>query len=225
MRPVPWKTSDVAFGISLAGVGILVLVVIYRAVSADVESGRGFAILGGTAYGIVLLACWFMGPIRHRTSVGSLGLKPPSPGRYLQPSLLLLVLGASLGFLILYAGLLSLLGWEDLLPRSQADDILLEGPWIIGSFALVVLWGPLAEELFFRGFIFPGLVGWMGVRHAAVASSLLFALFHVDPKVMVPFFAIGMLLAWLYHRTGSLWNCFAAHAIWNGVALSISVWV
>ena len=84
--------------------------------------------------------------------------------------------------------------------------------------------GPLAEEIFFRGFVLSGLAGRWGFLPAAIASSLLFALAHIDPRVMVPIFVIGLFLAWLYHKTGSIWSSFAAHGSWNALALSISVW-
>ena len=221
---VPWKTSDVVIGMALVAFGILVLIIIYGAIGADPDSASGIAIIAGIAYALVMLVSWSMGPARHRESLRSLGLRLPAAGSYLQILLLLvLFVGASVLFLALYKGLLSLLGWDDLLPTAQTDEIVLEGPAVIGSFALIVLWGPVAEEIFFRGFIFPGLAGRTGVGLAAVLSSLLFAISHIDPRLIVPFFPIGILLAWLYHKTGSLWSCIAAHAIWNALAFSVSV--
>ena len=224
LRPVPWKTTDVALGISMVVVGLAILIIIYGAIGADPRSALGLIVIGGVIYGTMLFACWVIGPVKYGVSLGSLGLKLPPSRSYPQLLLpLLFVLGANVVVVVLYAGVLSLLGLEDLQPRSQVEDIILKGPAVIGSFALVVLWGPLAEEVFFRGFVFPGLKGWTGGIGAAVASSLLFALVHLDLRVMIPFFVIGLLLAWLYHRTGSLWTCLIAHAAWNAVAFSLSL--
>ena len=221
LRPVPWKTFDVAMGIALVVVGLVVLVIIYLAVISDPQSGVGFIIAGGATGGILILGSLVIGPVRYGASLGSLGLKPQAPSSYFHLILPLLVLAASLAFSVLYASLMSLLGWDVL--ESPLEELDLEGPTVIGGLALVVvLWGPLAEEVFFRGFVFSGLMGQMGFARAAVASSLLFALFHLDPRVMVPIFVTGMLLAWLYHRTGSLWSCCAAHAMQNALAFSIS---
>ena len=224
-QTVPWKGSDVAIGIGLVVMATVVLLIIYQVIGADPASGLGITIFAGIVYAIVLLASWIMGPIRYRTSLGSLGLRLSASKSFpLVLLLVILVLLASLAFLMVYTGLLSLLGWDNFLPSSeQTDDIVLEGPAIIASVVLIVLWAPLVEEVFFRGFIFPGLAGRMGVALAAVTSSILFAVVHVDPAVMVPFFVIGILLAWLYRKTLSLWSCFAVHATWNGVALAISV--
>jgi len=221
LRPVPWKTSDVILGLGLVVVSVLVVVFIYRALGEDPGSGLGLAVIGGTTYGIVLLASWLMGPVRYGASLRSLGFRLPTPRGYLQLLLPLLVLGASLAFTGVYARLVSLLGWE--MPRTLPKEFVLEGPALIGSFAVVVLWGPLAEEVFFRGFIFSGLTGRYGFARAAVASSLLFALAHGALEVIAPIFVTGMLLAWLYHRTGSLWGCVGAHALQNALVFSITV--
>ncbi|MED5568055.1 MAG: CPBP family intramembrane glutamic endopeptidase, partial [Chloroflexota bacterium] len=49
-----------------------------------------------------------------------------------------------------------------------------------------------------------------------------FSSFHIlfSIGVLVPIFVTGMLLAWLYHRTGSLWPGIAAHAGLNALAVS-----
>lgn len=225
--PVPWRTFDVGIGIALAIVGLVVLSVLYAITYLALDKDTGFtsalAVVGGGAYAMMLAISWIVGPARHGTSLGSLGLRLPSYMSYYQLAIPVLVLAASLTFTGLYIGLMSLLGWD--VPESLPEDFDIEGPTMIGGFfALVVLWGPLSEEVFFRGFMFPGLMGWMGVRGAAVASSLLFALAHGQWNLMLPIFATGMLLAWLYYRTGSVWSCFAAHGMQNALAFSIALW-
>ncbi len=86
---------------------------------------------------------------------------------------------------------------------------------------LVVLVGPAAEEIFFRGFCFAGLVGRWGFWGAAGASSALFGLAHVDPALMGPAFVSGLVFAWAYWRTGSLWPVVLAHVARNAVALGV----
>lgn len=219
---VPWKTSDVFMGLVLVAVGFVVLIIVYVSLTVDPEIGPGLAIIGGVTGAIMLLTCWLVGPVRYRVPLSTLGLKLPASRGYAQLLLPVGVFLASLVFAAIYTGLVSLLDWEALSPPPVPEDIRLEGPAIIGSFAVVVLWGPLAEEVFFRGFIFPGLIGRLGVVRAAVASSLVFAIAHPDLGVIVPIFVTGMLLAWLYHKTGSLWSSFAAHALQNALAFSVA---
>ncbi|HTE19404.1 MAG TPA: type II CAAX endopeptidase family protein [Armatimonadota bacterium] len=69
---------------------------------------------------------------------------------------------------------------------------------------IVGLVGPVAEEVFFRGFAYRAFKERFGVRGGVVLSALLFALIHGNPIALVPIFVAGALLAWLYERTGSL---------------------
>ncbi len=86
----------------------------------------------------------------------------------------------------------------------------------------VVLVAPFAEEVFFRGFVFPGLIRPIGTAGAFVVSGLLFAMFHVTNLdtigLLIPFTPIGMLFAWLYYRTGTIWTSITAHLVFNLVS-------
>jgi hypothetical protein len=88
----------------------------------------------------------------------------------------------------------------------------------VGRFIIVGL-GPLAEETFFRGFLLGSLAPRLGGAGAAVVSSLLFALAHLTPGVMVPIFILGLLLSWLYLKTRSIVPGLIAHSAQNALAL------
>ena len=77
-----------------------------------------------------------------------------------------------------------------------------------------VLAAPLAEELFFRGFLLHRWARRWGTPTAVVASSALFAVLHGE---WIGHFLFGVAMAALYLRTGRLWMPIAAHAINNGV--------
>ena len=224
LAPVPWKISDLLIAASLVvAIFVAILVVICLASSDDGDLGLTVVVISGITGAAMLLASWVMGPARYRISIANLGFRLPFSTSY---SLLFLPVAALLGSLAfagVYSGVLTLAGGEDLLPESLPEEIALEGPAVIGSFAVIALWGPLAEEVFFRGFIFAGLVRRLGVRRAALLSSVIFALVHSDPRVMVPIFVTGMLLAWLYYKTGSIWSSFAAHSMQNALALGVSL--
>ena len=55
---------------------------------------------------------------------------------------------------------------------------------------------PVSEEFFFRGFMFGGLLRW-GFWPAAAVACAAFTLAHLDVGSMIPFFCIGMVMAWL----------------------------
>jgi uncharacterized protein len=46
---------------------------------------------------------------------------------------------------------------------------------------------------------------------------------HFNVSVVVPFFAIGVLFAWIYRKSGSIWTPIAAHAIFNGLSFAVTV--
>lgn len=84
---------------------------------------------------------------------------------------------------------------------------------------LAVLTGPVAEELFFRGFLY----GWLRVRIGVVKglafSSVLFSMLHMDPVAFLPLTGLGILFGLVYERTGSLAAPIAIHVFHNGMML------
>ena len=214
-----------ALGVVVAVVALVVLAVGYGVIAEDPFSVVGVAVVGGGVGAIIVVTAWVFGPRRHSVSLASLGLVMPAARGYGQLILLpLAVLGVGLAFTAVYAGVLSLLGWE--LPPALPEEFQHEGPAALAGLGFVaILWGPLAEELFFRGFVFGGLMGRLGYARALLITSLLFALIHIDPRLMVPIFVMGMLLAWVYYKTGSLWSSFLAHALQNALAFSVSTWL
>jgi membrane protease YdiL (CAAX protease family) len=96
---------------------------------------------------------------------------------------------------------------------------------VIAVLAVVMIVGlaPIAEELFFRGFLFAGLRTRWSLWPAAITSGLIFGLVHAPTGIttVVPLAVLGLALCWLYDRTGSLWPCVIAHMINNGLALAL----
>jgi uncharacterized protein len=108
---------------------------------------------------------------------------------------------------------------------------------------IVVVFGPAVEELVFRGVVFNGLYrlgSWLSTRsvgkesptipHAktifafsALASSVLFALLHLEPVLLPTLLILAIFLCALFRRTESLLPCFVAHATFNSFATSIIV--
>ncbi len=90
------------------------------------------------------------------------------------------------------------------------------------QFGLVLLAGavvaPIVEEIYFRGYVFRAYLNQKGIWQAFLFSAGLFALVHLDLPALIPIFAVGLLLSFLYHRTGSILPGIVAHAVNNAAA-------
>jgi uncharacterized protein len=126
-----------------------------------------------------------------------------------------------------------LVGWVQESPGVAVPAIVL----------VVVLFGPAVEELVFRGAIFNGLYRLgalvstrsVGTEHSkrppsktifissALASSVLFAMLHLEPVLLPVLLILAITLCGLFQRTGSLLPPFVAHATFNSVAAMLII--
>ena len=82
---------------------------------------------------------------------------------------------------------------------------------------------PLAEELFFRGLVYRALSEIWSPTLAIFVSGFLFGAFHLNLSVLIPFTILGMLLAWGFRASGSIWVPIAAHFTINSVSFTVTV--
>jgi hypothetical protein len=113
---------------------------------------------------------------------------------------------------------------NDITISAQIDD----APHV--TLLIVVFLAPFVEEVLFRGLVF-GNLRLKSRTVAYVVSCALFALLHVWQfalvnhdityfLVMIQYLVPGLVLAWVYDRTGTLWTSVALHAAAN----ALSVW-
>jgi len=96
-------------------------------------------------------------------------------------------------------------------------DMIMNTRW---GYVAIGLLAPLSEEIVFRGAILKSLLGSqrLPVWGAIAISALLFALIHFNPAQMPHAFLIGLLLGWMYWRTGSILPGMAYHWVNNSAA-------
>lgn len=99
----------------------------------------------------------------------------------------------------------------DMMPDLTDDDGTITDAFIL----LVGILSPIAEELVFRGVLFAWLRRHVNFWVAGLASALVFALAHGIPDIILPTAILGLLFAWIYERTGSLWPAMLAHVAHN----------
>jgi membrane protease YdiL (CAAX protease family) len=154
-------------------------------------------------------------------------VRPPVPWR---PARVGAVLAAYLPFLVGWAALLvaylrlaGVLGYpvapQDLLLYGAEADPRHAGFWLV--VAVVVLLGPLAEEVVFRGYVQGALERIVGQRTGLWAAAAVFGLVHGLPYAL-PVGVLGLFFGWLRQRHGGLMAPFAAHAVHNGIVLGVT---
>jgi len=87
----------------------------------------------------------------------------------------------------------------------------------------VVLLAPLAEEAFFRGFIFRRLAQRYRIGIAVALSAAIFGLAHLIPLIMLPIFGLGVLLASIVRARKSIVPSIFAHMTFNGIQIAILI--
>lgn len=86
----------------------------------------------------------------------------------------------------------------------------------------------VCEELFFRGYLFAAFSRTAEPRTAIVSSAIVFGLFHVVVtdalaiERLLPSTLLGLVLAWMRFRSGSIFPGMLLHASHNGLLMSVS---
>ena len=119
--------------------------------------------------------------------------------------------------ILVHNAILTLLG-----VGTQGEEILqlfeaLDSPfWFI---IVGVIFAPIVEELFFRGFLFQGFRQKYGWIAGMLLSSTIFSIAHLDPAALFHTFILGCLLAYMYHRSNSVWPGIIIHVMINAMGL------
>lgn len=122
---------------------------------------------------------------------------------------------AAVGLFVVLQLALALLPEAWMTDYSEYMDVLLSDGLLPA--VSIVLMGPLAEELMFRGVIQTRLARAMPAWIAVVLQAVLFGVTHGTPIQMAYAFLIGLALGFLRSRTGSILPGFAAHAAFNAM--------
>ncbi|WP_141727573.1 CPBP family intramembrane glutamic endopeptidase [Thermogemmatispora onikobensis] len=112
------------------------------------------------------------------------------------------------------------------LPLQTNDQVILESSRLeplttVTLLVLAVIVAPLCEEIFFRGFVFPGLRRGLATGWAVLASALVFGLAHADLGSLPVLIVIGLLLALLRWWSGSVYPGLLLHMLNNGISATV----
>ena len=220
---VPWNFRDLLWAIAVAAMGIAVLnLTIVAAVNVLglPLTGNGatlmiFAVLQDV---IIVGAAWLFSLARYPVGWGMLGLRRfnGAMGCLMSAALFALSYVVRIGYVVTVMAFGIKLKPQDILGRLD-----LQGWNLLLTLLVVGILAPVAEEIFFRGFLYAGLRKRLGVLGALLISTLVFTSLHLSIDVFIPILVLGFCLAWLYEKTGSLWPGIILHASNNTLALVV----
>ncbi len=103
---------------------------------------------------------------------------------------------------------------------NEAFEKLFASPIILILSVTVI--APIYEEILFRGILLKGMAKKINPTIALVASALLFAIMHMNIPQGINAFLLGLVIGFIYLRTGSIYLSIFAHFINNLLAISLS---
>jgi membrane protease YdiL (CAAX protease family) len=93
---------------------------------------------------------------------------------------------------------------------------------ILGIATVLIV--PPAEEMLFRGILYPAIKEAGFPRMAWWITSLLFGAIHMNAATFIPLTFLAVILIWLYEETGNLLAPIVTHAGFNAVNFAMLVW-
>jgi len=102
-------------------------------------------------------------------------------------------------------------------PHPVLNALLVENrlSLIVYLLLFVCILGPVVEEIFFRGFFYAALKKSIGKTYAILMSALFFAWLHMTLVGFFPILILGILLAYLYEKNGTLIPSIIVHIVHN----------
>lgn len=184
--------------------------VVCRLTGQALESSATMQVYALAACGLVTTFCLVV--------FGLLRRRPPLRQGRLTPAkwsaLVMVVLVSAWGLSLLLSPLDLPDGGSTAMFQSVASDPL--------ALLVLVIIGPLLEEVFFRAGIARQLVlGGLSPHVAAVLTAAAFALVHGNVAQAVPAFVVGYLLTLCYFATGNIVLCALLHVVNNGLAVLV----
>jgi len=220
----PWSGRDVAlafvFGALLSFGLLLILFFAVMALGVDIAPSIQNAIVTTLVYLAFSGAAWYFALRKHRAPWTALGFRqvPWQAVARMLPLAIALVIVTGLVQALLGA----LLGeFENPQREALAPGGRLTAPDFVWLFLIVAIVAPVAEEALFRGMLYGYLRKRYPLRTAVGISAVLFALMHFTPPVIPPLLVLGVALALVRERTGSVYPPIALHAFNNAIAVTL----
>jgi membrane protease YdiL (CAAX protease family) len=179
----------------------------------------GIAIGQYVSYLPLLLVLLIAMPWLSRRSLGELGLR--GFGRTT-------IIAGVLGAIAMYVVTIGVANVQFLFTHQKPEETAIslftsthDTALIVTFTFLAAIVAPFMEEFVFRGFLFNALLRYMPVWVAAVISGIIFGASHGSPTAFLPLAASGVVLAYVYERSGSLTASMLTHALFNLINVAL----
>jgi membrane protease YdiL (CAAX protease family) len=90
----------------------------------------------------------------------------------------------------------------------------------VAVMVMAIVVAPVAEEMIFRGYLYPVAKRTVGPLLSLGATSLLFAALHGHAASVPALFTLAVCLGLAYEKTGSLLVPMVMHAVFNAVSVA-----
>ncbi|HTX08505.1 MAG TPA: type II CAAX endopeptidase family protein [Solirubrobacteraceae bacterium] len=229
---VPWPiwTAPAALAIGLvAGVLGSIIVAAFAGEAGSTHTSPAVSLISDVVFDAAfVVAALYLSSVNRRAKPSDFGYRRVAPAVGIGAFFL-----GAIGYYVvtaLYQAIVNLHG-TDKLPEDLGVGTSTAA--LVGAAIFVCVIAPIAEEFFFRGFIFGALRRWhvtiagrdVGTWVAAILTGILFGLAHTgsaSSQYLIPLGFLGFVLCLIRWKTGSLYPCMALHSVNNSLALGIN---
>ena len=90
---------------------------------------------------------------------------------------------------------------------------------LVAMAVTAIIFAPITEELIFRGYLYPVVKKFTDRWFASIFSGVLFGVIHFNVMALPMLALMGVILAVIYERSGSLWVPIGCHAAFNATSV------
>ncbi len=220
-----WQRSLPALLIVLAAFGVGIVLTSVVAVSMGVRTQAPLTLSWGliigelASYAVIAPTLLAILPRLGRRSLRDLGLRAPDARA---------IVAGILGAIAMYAVTLALANLQFAFTHAKPSEVAIslftsahDRRLSIAFGVLAVAIAPVVEELVFRGFLFNSVLRYAPVWVAAAVSGIVFGFSHGSLSAFLPLAGSGVVLAYVYYKTGSLAASMLTHGLFNGINVAL----
>lgn len=235
MLPWTWRDAGLVFIWTLLGILVAAVFAVVAlagtgglADPTELEAAPSiglFALISAVVYGVIIWAVYHQTVRKYGSSWASLGINrfEQSWIWWLPALLIVQLLAAGAVNLLIIA---PLMGGEFENPQIEmiTGGQMPSASDFVSLLLVVAILAPIAEELFFRGMLYPLIRQRLSMWSAILLNAALFSVVHFIPVLLPALFVVGIMLAWVRERSGSVIPSMILHFLQNSLAV-ISIYV